>query len=63
MIHDKAEYNEYDLNGRRIATPDRKPKEEEGDEDEDDEDGKLRLDSKVTLCALQHLSLNDIYMN
>ena len=49
-LHDNPEYNEYDINGRKIATPDKKPK--EGDEDEDDEDddddGIEGLDSKIS---------------
>ena len=47
-LHDNPAYNEYDINGRKIATPDRKPKEGDDDEDDEDDDGRERLDSKIS---------------
>ena len=40
VVHDNPDYNKYDINGRKIPTPERKPDDEE--EEEEDEDGNWR---------------------
>ena len=50
MVHDNPDYNKYDINGRKIPTPEGKADDEE--EDEEDEDGKWIGEMGFSSCIV-----------